>query len=135
MNRCFLSLGSNLQSPVRQLRQCHANLRSLPQTVILRRGRIDRTPPWGFTRQPDFYNQILIIETRLQPHRLLSLTQQIEAHQGRVRKKRWGPRTLDIDLLTYANRRLNSPKLSLPHPRMTEREFITRPLREDPFLQ
>lgn len=91
-----------------------------------------RTPPWGRTDQPDFINAVIEIRTTLSPHELLARAQEIEFRLGRTRKfgERFGPRTIDIDLLAYDDIHLDDPDLTLPHPRMFERAFVLVPLLE-----
>jgi 2-amino-4-hydroxy-6-hydroxymethyldihydropteridine diphosphokinase len=84
--------------------------------------------PVGYTAQPDFTNAAAIGETSMAPHELLATLQAIEARFGRVRSERYGPRTLDLDLLLFADQQLSTPELSLPHPEMTERGFVLAPL-------
>jgi 2-amino-4-hydroxy-6-hydroxymethyldihydropteridine diphosphokinase len=90
------------------------------------------TPPWGVTDQPPFVNCVISVETALTPHDLLKRAQIIEVALGRDRAKetRWGPRTIDIDLLTYADIQLDTPELTLPHPRLFERAFMLLPLAD-----
>jgi 2-amino-4-hydroxy-6-hydroxymethyldihydropteridine diphosphokinase len=91
-----------------------------------------RTPPWGVTDQPPFINACIEIETALAPHQLLERAHDVERAFGRDRasERHWGPRTLDIDLLTYGDIRLDDPDLVLPHPRLFERAFVLVPLAE-----
>jgi 2-amino-4-hydroxy-6-hydroxymethyldihydropteridine diphosphokinase len=90
------------------------------------------TPPWGVQDQPPFINTCAAIETRLSPHALLSRAQAVERAFGRDRtqERHWGPRTLDIDLLSYDDVAVNTPDLTLPHPRLFERAFVLVPLNE-----
>ena len=88
------------------------------------------TDPVGFTEQPAFYNCVVQIETTLSPGALLRSCQTVERALGRKRRIRWGPRTIDIDILTYGQLRQTDPRLVLPHPRMQERAFVMIPLRE-----
>ena len=91
-----------------------------------------QTPPWGVTDQPAFINACLRVETALEPHALLRRTRGVETMFGRdrARETRWGPRTLDIDILAYGQARIDTPDLQLPHPRMLERAFVLIPLAE-----
>jgi 2-amino-4-hydroxy-6-hydroxymethyldihydropteridine diphosphokinase len=91
-----------------------------------------RTPPWGVTDQPPFINCAIVVETALSPHALLDRALAVECALGRnrERERRWGPRTIDIDLLAYDDLALNEPDLSLPHPRLFERAFVLLPLAE-----
>ncbi|GEO83152.1 2-amino-4-hydroxy-6-hydroxymethyldihydropteridine diphosphokinase [Ciceribacter naphthalenivorans] len=89
-----------------------------------------RTPPWGKTDQADFYNACALIETRLQPVRLLETCLDIERDMKRVRNERWGPRTIDIDVLTFDGLSIDAETLTVPHPRMTERAFVLMPLAD-----
>jgi 2-amino-4-hydroxy-6-hydroxymethyldihydropteridine diphosphokinase len=91
-----------------------------------------RTPPWGITDQPEFINRCIWIATTLTPEKLLERAQKVEHAFGRNREKeiRWGPRTVDIDILTYGNVTTNTPELTLPHPRLFERAFVLMPLAE-----
>jgi 2-amino-4-hydroxy-6-hydroxymethyldihydropteridine diphosphokinase len=90
------------------------------------------TPPWGNEQQPSFVNACIAIETALAPHALLAVLQEVEREHGRdrSREQRFGPRTLDLDLLAYDDRAVDTPTLTLPHPRMFERAFVLVPLAE-----
>nr|MBA3537069.1 2-amino-4-hydroxy-6-hydroxymethyldihydropteridine diphosphokinase [Tatlockia sp.] len=103
MIRCYLGLGSNLNSPERQLRKALEALRLLPQSNIIKVAAFYRSKAWGRKAQPHFANTVVAINTNLRPQRLLHLCQQIELKQGRVRKARYGSRTIDIDILFYGN--------------------------------
>lgn len=85
--------------------------------------------PEGGEAQADYYNAVALIETSLEPLELLEYLQSIENEQGRVREYRWGPRTIDLDILMYAEIEMTTPRLQLPHPGITEREFVLYPLR------
>ncbi|HLP67350.1 MAG TPA: 2-amino-4-hydroxy-6-hydroxymethyldihydropteridine diphosphokinase, partial [Rhizobium sp.] len=92
--------------------------------------RLYRTPPWGKTDQADFYNACAAVETRLPPEALLDACLDIEREMKRVRIERWGPRTIDMDVLTYDALETRTDRLELPHPRMTERAFVLMPLAD-----
>lgn len=124
-----LGFGGNLGEPARTI---GAALRRLGEdgVTILARSRLYRTQPWGPVAQPDFLNGCALARTDLGPRDLLALTQRVEAEFGREREVRWGPRTLDIDILTYGDVAIDEPGLTIPHPRMTERTFVLVPLTE-----
>jgi len=130
MNQCYLSLGSNLRVPQRQLRLAVAQLRKLPHSSVIKVSSLYLSRPWGPVSQPNYCNIVLALITSLSPSALLRYCQLIENRQLRVRKKRWGPRTLDIDILLYGNYAIHQHDLIIPHPRMTERDFILVPLLE-----
>lgn len=131
MTRAYVALGSNQDNPIAQVESGFEALAALPETVLLRRSSLFRTPPWGFDAQPDFINAVAEIDTRSTPPRLLRAMQAIEQAHGRDRSgPRWGPRTLDLDLLLYADLRLTTPTLQLPHPRIAARAFVLLPLAE-----
>ncbi len=92
--------------------------------------RLYRTPPWGKTDQSFFFNACAAVETRLEPEALLDVCLSIEREMKRERIERWGPRTLDIDVLTYGDVIQDAPRLELPHPRMTDRGFVLMPLAD-----
>ena len=126
----YLSLGSNLGDRAAYLRRAVEAVTRLPATRLRRLSSLYETRPWGPVAQPDFYNLALAATTRLPPEELLRRLQAIEAALGRVRTVRWGPRTVDIDILVYDDERRDSPELTLPHPRMLERAFVLVPLAE-----
>ena len=97
---------------------------------ILRRSILYETAAWGIESQPDFLNQVLEIETALDPEALLSLLLEIEREMGRIRGEKFGPRTIDLDILLYGDLVLNTTDLDIPHPRMAERRFVLMPLSE-----
>ncbi|MEA4902857.1 2-amino-4-hydroxy-6-hydroxymethyldihydropteridine diphosphokinase [Desulfitobacterium sp.] len=128
--KAYLSIGGNIGDRGKNLAEVCRRLREHPQLKLLKESSIFETKPWGNLDQPDFWNQVLEIETDLPPLDLLELCQKIENELGRKRIIHWGPRTVDIDILTYDNREYKDDRLTLPHPRMEERAFVLAPLRE-----
>ena len=128
MNNCFLALGSNLNRPFYQLDRAIKALGHLPRTKVLRSAPFYRNPAFGRKAQPMFYNTVVHLLTGLTPEILLDYCQKIEQKQGRIRLIQWGARTLDIDILLYASRKIKTSKLVIPHPRMDNRDFVQIPL-------
>jgi 2-amino-4-hydroxy-6-hydroxymethyldihydropteridine diphosphokinase len=126
----YVALGSNLQDPIAQVRAGFEALERLPATRVTRRSSLYRTAPVGKLDQPDFANAVACLETGLDPQTLLRGLLDIEAQHARVRGERNAPRTLDLDLLLYGEQRIDTPGLTLPHPRMHERAFVLVPLLE-----
>lgn len=130
MNKIYLGLGSNQKFPERQIRCAITAIQAIPNTSITKLSSLYWTKAWGLHSQQDFCNAVIEITSRLTPHLLLKWCQKIEKKQGRSRKKQWGPRTLDIDILLYKNRAIQSKDLSIPHPHMLSRDFVLKPLLE-----
>lgn len=131
MNRVYLALGSNLADPLRQVRHALDALDAIEQTQRVAVSSFYRTPPYGPPDQPDYLNAAVALDTLLSPEALLDHTQRIELEQGRVRKaERWGPRTLDLDIMLFGDRVLNTPRLTIPHYDMLRRAFMLVPLLE-----
>jgi len=128
--RAYLSLGSNLGDRAFYLSEAIRLLADNSAISIVQKSAVYETKPWGKLDQPDFWNQVICIETNLAPLELLKVCQDVENELGRKRSERWGPRTVDIDILTYDNIVRADDVLTLPHPRMEEREFVLAPLRE-----
>lgn len=126
--RAYVALGSNLGGPVRQVRSALAELDALEGVRLLEHSPLYRSPPLGPGTQPDYVNAVALLETTLDPHRLLDRLQAIEQRHGRERGVRWGPRTLDLDLLLYGEQRIASPRLRVPHPELGRRPFVLVPL-------
>ncbi|EGL84187.1 2-amino-4-hydroxy-6-hydroxymethyldihydropteridine pyrophosphokinase [Caldalkalibacillus thermarum TA2.A1] len=126
----YLALGSNLGQREGYLRQALNGLIDHPGVRLSRLSSIYETEPVGYVDQPPFLNMAVKGETSLTVHELLGLTQSIEKQLGRTRDVRWGPRTIDIDILLYDHLSLETKYLKLPHPRMTERAFVLVPLAE-----
>ena len=128
----YLALGSNLGDPVEQLIKARTAIEAVPDVSIFRASSLFQSPAWGSNDpQPDYVNAVLAIRTRLSAHALWLATSRIEAVHGRVRNgERNAPRTLDIDLLLYGDTAAHSAALTLPHPRMHERDFVLMPLVE-----
>lgn len=122
-----IALGSNLGEPLRQLRSAIQVLAQTPGIDVLACSPWYRTVPVG-PPQPDYWNGCLIARTQLSPWALLQTLQRIETQFGRQRQEHWGARTLDLDLLLYGNRVINTAELTLPHPRFAERPFVLVPL-------
>lgn len=131
MTRAFVALGGNLGDTRAYLRAALDRLANLPDSRLLAHSRFYRTPPWGLREQPAFLNAAAMLDTALAPHALLDALLDIELVAGRVRKgERWGPRTLDLDLLHMDGVALHDERLTLPHPRIAERAFVLLPLAE-----
>lgn len=127
----YIGLGSNLQSPARQLDSAMDLLASIPNTRLIARSSLYRSAPFGGIEQPDFVNAVASLLTRLTAHDLLAELQQIEQRRGRERNDvRWGPRVIDLDLLVFSDQVLADPGLKVPHPGITDRNFVLLPLRE-----
>lgn len=131
MTRVYLALGSNLADPLQQVDEALAALDRIPQTQRVMTSSFYRTPPYGPPDQPDYLNAVVALETLLAPESLLNHTQRIELAHGRVRKaERWGPRTLDLDILLFGDLVIETPRLTVPHYDMHNRAFMLVPLLE-----
>jgi 2-amino-4-hydroxy-6-hydroxymethyldihydropteridine diphosphokinase len=131
MIQVYIGLGSNLALPEKQIQAACKSLASLSETKLVRCSSLYHSHPMGPQDQPDYVNAVAQIETELSPASLLQQTQLIETQQGRMRKtKRWGPRTLDLDILLYGQQQIDTEHLKVPHPGMKQREFVLYPLFE-----
>lgn len=131
MTTCFVGLGANLADPVAQLDSAREAMAASAAIRVSACSRYYRSRPLGPAGQPDYVNAVLALETNLEPHALLHWLQALEAAHGRARRgERWGPRTLDLDLLLYGDRIIATPDLTVPHPGLSQREFVLHPLRE-----
>jgi 2-amino-4-hydroxy-6-hydroxymethyldihydropteridine diphosphokinase len=128
--RATLGLGGNLGDPRRAMAEALRQLDARADCAVEAVSRLYRTPPWGKTDQAWFYNACASVETTLVPEALLDACLDIERSMKRVRDERWGPRTLDIDVLTFEGVAQGGDRLELPHPRMTERGFVLMPLAD-----
>jgi 2-amino-4-hydroxy-6-hydroxymethyldihydropteridine diphosphokinase len=128
----FVGLGANLGEAAQTLREALRELDALPATRLLRASRLYRTPAWGVQAQPDFVNAVAMLETALPPRDLLDALLALERAHGRDRthETRWGPRTLDLDLLVHGDAHIDEPGLRVPHPHLHERAFVLLPLAE-----
>jgi len=130
----FVGLGSNLGDSIDILQSAFAALDGLDATRLVRTSALYRTPAWGMTAQPDFINAVAMLETGQAPQALLASMLRIERDAGRERRDdgsdRWGPRTLDLDLLLYGDATIDEPGLRVPHPHLHERAFALVPLLE-----
>lgn len=130
MTEVFLGLGSNVGDREAQLKAAINLLDEQQGIEVIKVSSFYETAPVGYVDQPDFLNLCIKIETELSPHEVLERGLAIEQQLHRVRKERWGPRTLDIDILLYGDEIIETKDLSIPHPRMTERAFVLIPLQE-----
>ncbi len=131
MSEVFVAIGSNLADPLGQARRAVSALAALPETELQQASSFYSSRPMGPADQPDYVNAVARLTTQLAPLALLDQLQKIELEQGRVRKdERWGPRTLDLDLLLYGDRVIKHERLIVPHYGMQEREFVLLPLAE-----
>lgn len=132
MASALIALGGNVGEVRATFKRAIANICGMAQARLLARSSDYATPPWGEEDQPRFVNACIEIDTSLDPHALLFVLHKVEMKFGRDRTKerRWGPRTLDLDLLAYDNVSIDKPELTLPHPRLFERAFVLVPLAE-----
>ncbi len=124
-----IALGSNLGDSLQTLEAAVIEIEQTPEISLIQKSSWYRTKPIG-PPQPDYINGCITCETTLEPEVLLEKLHQIENQFGRERKEHWGARTLDLDLILYGDRRINTPTLTVPHPRMQERAFVLVPLAE-----
>lgn len=127
----YIGLGSNLADPVGQIRQARLAIAHTAGIAELAFSGLYRNPPMGPADQPDYVNAAMAVATTLAPQALLQALQAIENRQGRQRSgERWGPRTLDLDILLYGQEQIQTPDLTVPHPGAAERAFVLLPLLE-----
>ncbi|KOR30524.1 hypothetical protein TI04_05425 [Achromatium sp. WMS2] len=127
----YIGLGSNLESPLQQVRTALRELNALPRSQLVRHSSLYQTPAIGYTPQPDYINAVALLHTELQPLELLQQLHGIELSHGRIRSNtRWEPRTLDLDILLFGQQILHCPQLQVPHPHMHCRGFVLLPLKE-----
>lgn len=124
----YLGLGSNLGDRAGYLRRARENL--APEVKLLRASSVYETPPWGYSDQPAFLNQVVEVQTDLEPEALLAKLKGIESELGRVKNFRYGPRCIDLDILFYENCVYQSERLTIPHPSLAERAFVLVPMNE-----
>ena len=132
MNRpvkAFIGLGSNLDNPQQQLIIALEELADLPESALVAHSRFYRSHAVGPV-QPDYINAAALLETRLEPLELLNQLQRLEQLHGRVRREHWGPRTLDLDILLIDDQIIDSERLQVPHPYLTQRNFVLYPLAD-----
>lgn len=126
----YIGVGSNLDSPLSQVESGIRALQNLPDSIVVLESALYQSKPLGPDNQPDYINGVIALLTKLSPQGLLIELQEIENAHGRLRTtERWGPRTLDLDLLAYADVILDSENLKLPHPGIAERNFVLLPWR------
>jgi len=130
VHHAYIGLGANLGDRVATCRKALAALASLPGCRLLRTSSLYETEPVGLTDQPLFINGVVLLETERDARWLLARLLDIEADLGRVRGTRWGPRTIDLDLLFFDEEIMTSTELTIPHPRVHERRFVLQPLHE-----
>lgn len=126
----LIGLGGNIGDPLASMRSAVQALDAHPECRVTKVSSVWRTPPWGVTDQPDFLNACAVVTTSLEPRAFLDLCLSVEQNLKRVRDVRWGPRSIDIDILFFGNREINEPGLIVPHPRLAERAFVLVPLAE-----
>jgi len=130
MAKVFIGLGSNLSDPVNQLMLALSSLNQLPDTSVVRTSQFYGSTPLGPSDQPDFINAVCLIQTELAPLALLAALQAIESEQGRIKKRHWGARLIDLDILLFDSLELTSEALTLPHKELASRDFVLIPLLE-----
>ena len=130
MVNAFIGLGSNLDNPKDHVRQAIEDLKQLPQSQLLLASKLYLSKPVGPQDQDDFVNAVVLLATELEPLALLDELQSIEQHHQRVRERHWGPRTLDLDLLLFADQTIQNSRLTVPHTELSRRDFVIGPLLE-----
>ena len=132
LSQAFIGLGSNLDNPPVQISNALHALEAMPGTRLITKSGLylskPMVPPEGHIQQDDYCNAVAKIETRLGPYELLGYLQKIERDQHRIRNERWGPRTIDLDILMFDDIQMSDDRLTLPHPGLHLREFVLYPL-------
>ncbi len=127
-HRVFIGIGSNLDTPLQHVVKACKDLQSHPQLTLLAQSNWYSSKAVGPGEQADYINGAALLETSLSPENLLNALQEIEQNHRRVRNERWGPRTLDLDILLFNNDVIDSDRLTVPHREMTQRNFVLKPL-------
>ena len=130
MNKAYIALGSNIPPRFNYLKEAIGAIHELDQVSVINQSAIYETEPVGYKDQNKFLNQVIEVNTRKTALELLELCQSIENRLGRKRSVRWGPRTIDLDILLYEQEIIEMDQLLVPHPRMTQRAFVLIPLME-----
>ena len=130
MPRAWVALGSNLGDRDAHLARARSGLGTLPDTAVIAFSQVEETAPLGEIPQGPYLNQMALLETRLPPRELLDALLALERAAGRERTTRWGPRTLDLDIVRYDDLTLRGPGLTLPHPALGERDWWQREMKE-----
>lgn len=130
MNNVFVGLGSNLDDPLSQLKRAIDSLKQFKNIELCNISSFYRSVPMGPQDQPDYINAVVELSTNLSAEELLDCLQDIENQQGRVRSERWGARTLDLDVLLYGNKEINTERLVVPHNGLSDRNFVLYPLSD-----
>jgi 2-amino-4-hydroxy-6-hydroxymethyldihydropteridine diphosphokinase len=125
-----LGLGTNMGDRAGNIAQAISLLTRSGKVRLAAVSRLYKSPPWGVIEQEPFLNACIAVKTDLTPHQLLSACQSVENEMGRVRKQKWGPRLIDVDILTYRDCHVNEPDLIIPHPYIAQRAFVLLPLRD-----
>ena len=128
--RVYVALGSNVGDRAAHLAHARERLGALPGTRLIGASRVEETAPLGPVRQGPYLNQMVLLETTLTPAALLTACRTIEAGRGRERRERWGPRTLDLDVVRFGRREVREPGLTIPHPELPNRDFWLREIAE-----
>ena len=128
--RAYIAIGSNLAEPMKQVIAAWDEIANLPKSKLIQKSSLYLSKPLGYKDQPDFVNAVVLLETELTPHELLSELQSLEILHERVRSFPNAPRTLDLDIILFGNLEINDSHLIVPHPRMHERAFVIFPLQE-----
>jgi 2-amino-4-hydroxy-6-hydroxymethyldihydropteridine diphosphokinase len=126
----YIGLGGNVGDVIHSIRSALQHIDGNDKIDLLETSSVYKTPPWGVTEQAWFFNACASIKTSLTAHELLEVCLSIEQTLKRVRDVRWGPRTIDLDVLLFGNEEINEDKLQIPHPRMLERAFVLKPLSD-----
>ena len=128
--RAYIGLGSNLDEPAEQIKTAIQDIQSIAQSSVVACSSLYKSPPMGPQDQPDYINAVVAVETTLSAHALLDALQAIEQLHGRIRKRHWGERTLDLDILLFGDHQITDERLKVPHPGLAERAFVVYPLAE-----
>ncbi|MAJ91417.1 MAG: 2-amino-4-hydroxy-6-hydroxymethyldihydropteridine diphosphokinase [Legionellales bacterium] len=130
MTIAYIGLGSNMNSPVKQIKSAITSIEEIISTKIIGMSSLYKSKPVGPQNQDDYINAVIKIETKLVPYQLLECLHDIEEKHGRIRKEHWGPRILDLDILIFGNEIMVDEKLTIPHPEIENRSFVLAPLIE-----
>ncbi len=130
ISRVYIGLGSNLNNPAKQLETAIATLAKLPDCELISHSSFYSSRPVGPQDQPDFVNAAAQLNTRLYPEKLLEALQLIESEQGRIKKRHWGERSIDLDILLFDSLVIDTPNLTVPHKEISNRDFVLKPLLE-----